>query len=88
MGLKIYGEPIAYGEENDMRFAVRFGDENSEGRKEVTEYLINIDKLAFKIFIEIIIKPFIEMGTLNDPINELLRINTEKFLNDDIVEYI
>ncbi|MCL2115820.1 MAG: hypothetical protein FWH29_06330 [Methanobrevibacter sp.] len=86
MSLGIGPELEAYSDDISMTavFIVRTLDK----RKELTDELIKRDKSTFKKFIGIL-KEYIKDGIVEgDSIEDLLRINVDKFLNESIVEYI
>ena len=76
---------IAY--DDDIAVLAGFELRSYSERKEYTGLLIDKDKEKFKIFIEVI-KDFHSRGIIEEPPKQLLQINTDKFLNEDIVEYI
>jgi hypothetical protein len=80
------GELIAY-EGNETLITGSYIARSLENRKKLTEELIFEDKEEFKKFIEFL-KYHHEMGGVKEPPEELLRINIDKFLNENNVEYI
>ena len=81
-------EEVAYDDFDDTSIVASYMSRTFEKRKELTNNLIKKDKSTFKKFINVVLMPFIERGTIKEPVDELLRINTDKFIKDGTVEYI
>ena len=88
MSLGMDKEYVAYDEEDDISIIASYTCRTLDKRKELTKDLIKENKSTFKKFIDVVLKPFIERGTVKESLDDLLRINVDKFLNEDIVEYI
>jgi hypothetical protein len=83
----IVDDPNKVAYDDDISIAIDFEDRTFEKRKKFTEELIAEDKDTFKKFIPIL-KEFIKKEFIKEPINDLLRIDTDKFLDEDIIEFI
>jgi hypothetical protein len=78
---------VAYDPDTDTSVFAGFVVRNNEDRKNLTQELIDEDKITFKKFIEVLQSDY-ERKITEYPPEELLRINIDKFLDEDIVEFI
>ena len=88
MSVSVYSEDVAYDSFDDISIIASYVSRTLEKRKELTENLIKKDKFAFKKFIKVVVMHFIKLGSITEPIDELLRINTDKFLEEGLIEYL
>ena len=77
---------IAYGADDTLIIG-SYMARSLDNRKNLTEELISEDSKTFKKFIEVLQEDY-NTGILQETPEDLLRINIDKFLNENIVEYI
>jgi len=77
---------MAYGAD-DIAVAVGFEVRSLSQRKEYSELLISEDRDTFKKFIEVL-QYYFDNGINEETPQELLQIDIDKFLKEDIVEYL
>ncbi|MCL2114975.1 MAG: hypothetical protein FWH29_02005 [Methanobrevibacter sp.] len=80
------GEELIYDGE-DISVLAGYECRTIDNRKKYTEILISDDIEEFKKFIGAV-QYYHEHGITEEPPEQLLRINIDKFLNENIIEYI
>ena len=85
--LMMEGDIVAYGVSQDQSLIWNYERINIPKRLEETKRLMSKDLKTFITFIRVV-KQWFDKGMLKIAPDELLRINTDKFLEDGVIEYL
>ena len=81
------GDIVAYGVSQDQSLIWNYERINIPKRLEETKRLMSKDLKTFITFIRVV-KQWFDKGMLKIAPDELLRINTDKFLEEGLIEYL
>jgi len=81
------GDIVAYGGSEDQSLLFNYERIDIPERVKETERLLSEDSESFKTFVKYV-KQMYDKTLLDIAPDELIRINTDKFINEGIVEYI